>query len=103
MTPPYFLSMKKMVLGLCWKGRYIYLLSRYICFILIELRLMLIYLFLQERETIKYVNHAMKILNLEQSVDAWFQYVVHYCKLAGLCATEYKIINNDIMANYLEK
>lgn len=72
MTPSYFLSMLNMLLGMCGMGRHIHLLLRYICFILIELRVMLIYLFLQDRETVKSVNHARKILNLEHNVDVLF-------------------------------
>lgn len=34
---------------------------------------MLIYLLLQERETIKSINHAMKILNLKQNANARIQ------------------------------
>lgn len=69
MTPLYFLSMKNMMLDMCGKERCIYLFLCYICFVLIELRLVLIYLFLQKRDTIKSVNHARKILNLEQNED----------------------------------
>lgn len=37
MKSPYFLSMQNMLLDMCRKEGYIYLLLRYICFILIEL------------------------------------------------------------------
>lgn len=94
MTPVYFCSMPNMLLGMCGNERYIYLILRYIYFILIELRLKLISLFLQDLETIKYVNHATKILNLEHNEDTWFQDVVCYFRLAALCATIYKIINH---------
>lgn len=46
MTPPYFLTMFNMLLCMFGKKMYIYLLLHYIYFILIELRLKLIYLFL---------------------------------------------------------
>ena len=64
---------------------------------------MLIYLFAYEREMIKFVNHARKILNLEQDVDAWFQDVLRYSRIASLCATGYKTINHGMFAAFVER
>lgn len=100
MTPSYFLSMKNMLLGMCRVERYIYLLLRYICFILIELRLMLIYLFLLERETVKSINHARKILNMKHNANTWFQDVVCYSELKNLCAIGYMTINHGMLGGF---
>lgn len=78
-----------------WEGK-LYLLLRYIYFIVIELWLMLIYLFLQEHETIKSVNDSKKILNLEHNADTWIQDEVCYFRLPGLCSTRFKVVNHGI-------
>lgn len=59
---------------------------------------MLTYLFLQERETIKSINHAMNILNLEHNANTQFSNCVCYSGLAGLCPTTgYKTINHGML------
>lgn len=103
MTPPYFLFMLNMLLGMCGNERYIYLLLCYICLILIKLRLILVYLFLEEHETVKFVNHVRKILNLEQDVDAWFQDCVCYSGFTGLCSTGYMTINHGMWAAFVKR
>lgn len=62
-----------------------------------------IYVFLQELEAIKSVNHARKILNLGQNAYAWFQYVVHYSRLRCLCATRYMTINHGMLGSIMER
>lgn len=83
-----------------WEGE---ILLYFIWFILIELRLMLVYLFLQEHEMVKSINHARKILNLDQNADAWFQDCVRYSGLAGLCSTRYMIVNHGMFVTFVER
>lgn len=51
-------------------------------------------------ETVKFVNHFKKILNLEQNVDAWFQDIVCYYWLVGLCSIWYMTISHDMLKDF---
>lgn len=58
--------------------------------------MMVIYLFLQERPCLKYVNHIMKFLELEEPEDDQFKSVLHFSRLVGLCVIAYKTINHGM-------